>query len=106
MAKKLPNNDMLLIRNGEKLIGFKEAAKKVGVSPNTVRNWCHPDPNDPLKRRLEYVKIRSRVLTSEQALNRFIAAHQEHVLPPPATRDMEAVYRAHPDLRPAEMATT
>lgn len=90
---------MLALAEGQdRLIGFKEAADRCSVSLNTVRNWtAHGYHGGPP---LEYVKVGSRVLTSISAINRFLAFYQQKPVPPPSSRELEAVYRNHPDLRP------
>ncbi len=48
-----------------KLLDVNAAAKRLGVSPFTVRAWLR-------QRRLEHVKLGRRVLVPEKAISRFI----------------------------------
>jgi excisionase family DNA binding protein len=52
----------------ESLIGVDQAARLLGISPKTLRDWIQA-------RKIEYVKVGTRVLFRPSGIRQFIAAN-------------------------------
>jgi hypothetical protein len=93
---------------GEKLISFAQAARLIPpsrqdrpVSPSCIWRWHRVGvtTTDGRRVKLEAVWLVNRLVTSEQAVQRFIAALQPTNAPPPDTADSRSVLRTRHDSR-------
>jgi hypothetical protein len=63
---------------GEDRIGTAAAGRLVGADQATITRWCQQGVRlpDGSRLKLEYLRVGGRLLTSRQAITRFLAAQQ------------------------------